>query len=171
MAKYQNNCAISFSVRYAQDIYTIIFQCALTRPFPDWCLAGLDAMEDLLVWRKDQTPLPKVSRHNYRRIGVQVTLLHHRMQGTLQGCPRVGEIWVRTSNYIVWRDWQKWECICNLQLIAISKCNVYTDNVNLWKTKSGSGKINIHCRSNKFKSIIMYCLNHQFICIYKSKLL
>ncbi len=26
---------------------------------PVWCLAGLDAMEDLLVCRKDQTPPPK----------------------------------------------------------------------------------------------------------------
>jgi hypothetical protein len=59
MAKYQKHCGICFSVRYAQDICTIIFQCTWTRLFPDWRPARLDAMEDLLVWRKDQTPLPK----------------------------------------------------------------------------------------------------------------
>jgi hypothetical protein len=59
MAKYQNNRSICLSVRYAQDICTIIFQCALTRPFPDWRPAELDAMEDLSVFRMDQMPLPK----------------------------------------------------------------------------------------------------------------
>ncbi len=34
----------------------------------------------------------KVSHHNRSGIGVQVTLLHYRTQGMLQGCPRVGEI-------------------------------------------------------------------------------
>ncbi len=59
MAKYQKDRGICFSVRYARDICTIIFKCASTRPFPDWRPAGLDEMEDLLVWRKDQTLLPK----------------------------------------------------------------------------------------------------------------
>jgi hypothetical protein len=59
MAKYQHDHGICFSVRYAQDICIIIFQCALTRLFPDWYLAGLDAMEDLLVCRKDQMLQPK----------------------------------------------------------------------------------------------------------------
>ncbi len=53
MAKYQQDCGICFSVRYLQEICTIIFQCASARPFPDWRPAGIDAIEDLLVWRKD----------------------------------------------------------------------------------------------------------------------
>jgi hypothetical protein len=40
-------------------MWTIIFQCASTRPSPDWLPPGLDTIEDLLEWRNDQTLLPK----------------------------------------------------------------------------------------------------------------
>ncbi len=76
-----------------------------------------DLMQGRICWYvgRIEHHYQNVSCHNRSRIGVQVTLLCHGTQGSLQGCPRVGEIWVWPSNYISWHGQQKWECICNLQ--------------------------------------------------------
>jgi hypothetical protein len=56
--------------------------------------ARLDLMQWKICWYvgRIEHHYQKASHYNHSGIGVQMTLLKGGMQGTLQGCPRVGEI-------------------------------------------------------------------------------